>query len=155
MAGRTDARLKALGLELPPPARSVGRYAPYVRTGQLIWCVQGPLEGDSLAYQGKVGRDYDLEQARACARLVCLNLLTQVNAACGGDLDRVRRCVRLGGFINSAPGFNRQTEVMNGASDLLLEIFGEERGRHARFAVGASELPYDLAVEIEGVFEVE
>ncbi|MDH3673512.1 MAG: RidA family protein [Gammaproteobacteria bacterium] len=153
MGGCIDARLRELSIELPAPAHSVGKYAPYVRTGNQVWCVQGPLIGKELAYQGKVGERYTLEQAQACARLVCLNILTQVRAACDGDLDRVTRCVRLGGFINSAADFIDQTQVMNGASELILEIFGD-KGRHARFAVGCNNLPYDLAVEIEGIFEI-
>lgn len=153
MSGEIDVRLRELGIALPAPARSVGKYVPYVRTANQVWCVQGPLIGDKLAYQGKVGERFTLEDGQACARLVCLNILTQVRAACDGDLDRVTRCVRLGGFINSAPDFADQTSVMNGASELVLQIFGE-RGRHARFAVGCNNLPYDLAVEIEGIFEV-
>ena len=106
------------------------------------------------ASPGRLGRDLTLEQGQAAARLVMLNLLVQLRAACDGDFDRVRRCVRLGGFVNSTPEFNQQTLVMNGASDLLIAILGE-RGRHARFVVGCSNLPFDLAVEIEGMFEVD
>jgi enamine deaminase RidA (YjgF/YER057c/UK114 family) len=149
-----EQRLRELGLELPPGARSVGNYLPYVRSGNLVISVQGPLWGDELRFQGRLGRDFTLEQGQDAARLVMLNLLVQLRAACDGDLDRVRRCVRLGGFVNSTPDFNQQTLVMNGASDLIIAILGE-RGRHARFVVGCSSLPFDLAVEIEGMFEVE
>ncbi len=154
MKGEIEQRLKALGIDLPAPARAVGKYASHVRTGALVWCVQGPLIGDELAFQGKLGATFSIEDGQAAARQVALNILTQLKLACDGDLDRVQRCVRLGGFINSAPGFNQQTAVMNAASDLFLDVFGE-RGRGARFAVGCNELPYDLSIEIEGIFEIE
>jgi len=102
-------RLSELGIELPAPARPVGRYASYVRTGNLIWSVQGPLYGDRLAFQGKLGASRTVTQGQAAARQDALNLLTQLKSARDGNLDRVTRCVRLGGFINCAPGFNRQT----------------------------------------------
>jgi enamine deaminase RidA (YjgF/YER057c/UK114 family) len=147
-----EQRLRELGLELPPVARAVGNYLPYVRAGNLVISVQGPLWGDELRFQGRLGRDFTLEQGQAAARLVMLNLLVQLRDACDGDLDRVRRCVRLGGFVNTTAEFNQQTLVMNGASDLIIAILGE-RGRHARFVVGCSNLPFDLAVEIEGIYE--
>jgi enamine deaminase RidA (YjgF/YER057c/UK114 family) len=149
-----EQRLRELGLELPPVARAVGNYLPYVRAGNLVISVQGPLWGDELRFQGRLGRDFTIEQGQAAARLVMLNLLVQLRDACDGDLDRVRRCVRLGGFVNTTAEFNQQTLVMNGASDLIIAILGE-RGRHARFVVGCSNLPFDLAVEIEGIFEVD
>ena len=153
MTSTIEDRLRELGIELPPPARAVGKYVGFVRTGNQVWSVQGPLVGDDLAHQGRLGEDLTLEQGQAAARQVMLNLLAQVRIACDGDLDRMVRCVRLGGFVNSTAGFRDHTAVMNGASDLAVEILGE-RGRHTRFAVGCSSLPYDLSVEIEGVFEV-
>ena len=153
MTGRVEARLKELGHALPPLAASVGLYVPTVRTGNQIWCVQGPLWGDELRYVGRVGRDFSLAEAQDCARLVCLNILAQLRHACDGDLDRIVRCIRLGGFVNATPDFNEHTQVMNAASELTIAVFGE-RGRHTRFAVGCSSLPFDLAVEIEGIFEV-
>ena len=152
--GRIEARLKELGITLPPVARSVGNYVPFTRAGNIMISVQGPLHGDELRYQGRLGRDFTLEQGQEAARLVMLNLIAQVKIACGGDLDRMRQCMRLGGFVNAVPEFNQHTLVMNGASDLLISIFGE-RGRHARFVAGASNNPYDLAIEIEGIFELE
>jgi len=149
-----DARLAAMRLELPPPARSVGHYVGYTRMGHLMVSVQGPLWGDELRFQGRLGADLTLEQGREAARLVMLNLLTQVKLACEGDFNRLRQCLRLGGFVNSTPDFNQQTLVMNGASELLLAMLGEQEGRHARFVVGCSNLPYDLSVEIEGMFEI-
>ncbi len=152
MPSHVEARLKELGHELPPLAASVGLYLPTVQTGSQIWCVQGPLWGDELRYVGRVGRDFDLAQAQDCARLVCLNILAQLRHACDGNLDRILRCIRLGGFVNSTPEFKEHTQVMNAASALIIAVFGE-RGRHARFAVGCSSLPFGLALEIEGIFE--
>ena len=148
-----EQRLAELGLTLPPPARAVGNYLSHVRSGSLFISVQGPLWGDELRFQGRLGRDLTLEQGQDAARLVMLNLLVQLRTACHGDFARVRRCLRLGGFVNCTPEFNRQTLVMNGASDLLVAVLGE-RGRHARFVVGCSNLPYDLAIEIEAMFEI-
>jgi enamine deaminase RidA (YjgF/YER057c/UK114 family) len=152
--GKIAARLRELGIELPPTARSVGNYLPFTRAGSVVFSVQGPLWGDELRFQGRLGREFTLEQGQQAARLVALNLVAQANSACGGDLDRVRQWLRLGGFVNSTDDFNQQTLVMNAASDLLISIFGD-RGRHARFVVGCSNLPFDLAVEIEGIFEIE
>jgi enamine deaminase RidA (YjgF/YER057c/UK114 family) len=146
-------RLNELGLALPKPARSVGRYAGHVITGNQFWCVQGPVDGDDLAWQGRVGRDYDLAQAQACARFVMLNILTQLDIATGGDMDRIVKAVRLGGYIAATEDFDHHTLVMNGASELLLEVLGE-RGRHTRFVVGCTSLPYRLALEIEAVIEI-
>lgn len=152
--GNIDARLQELGLELPPLAKSVGNHLPFTRAGNIVISVQGPLWGDELRFRGRLGREFGLEEGQAAARLVMLNLVAQVKNACGGELDRMRQCLRLGGFVNSTADFNEQTLVMNAASDLLISIFGD-RGRHARFVVGCSNLPYDLAVEVEGMFEVE
>ena len=152
--GKVEERLAALGIELPPAARSVGNYLPYTRSGNLLFSVQGPLWGDELRFQGRLGEHFTLDEGKEAARLVLLNLLAQVKLACGGNLDRLRQCLRLGGFVNSTPEFNQQTLVMNAASDLLIAVMGE-RGRHARFVVGCSSLPFDLAVEIEGIFEIE
>jgi enamine deaminase RidA (YjgF/YER057c/UK114 family) len=149
-----EERLNSLGLELPPSARSVGNYLPFTRAGSIMICVQGPLWGDELRFQGRLGENFTLEQGREAARLVALNLIAQVKTACSGDLGRMRQCLRLGGFVNSTPAFNQQTLVMNAASDLMIAVFGE-RGRHARFVAGCSSLPFDLAVEIEGMFELE
>jgi enamine deaminase RidA (YjgF/YER057c/UK114 family) len=151
---KIEERLAALGIELPPAARAVGNYLPYTRSGSLLFSVQGPLWGDELRFQGRLGEHFTLDEGREAARLVLLNLLAQVKLACGGNLDRLRQCLRLGGFVNSTPEFNQQTLVMNAASDLLIAVMGE-RGRHARFVVGCASLPFDLAVEIEGIFEIE
>jgi enamine deaminase RidA (YjgF/YER057c/UK114 family) len=149
-----EARLEKLGMALPPLARSVGNYVPFKQAGPFFICVQGPLWGDDLRYQGRLGREFTVEQGHEAARLALLNIIAQLKLACGGDLSRARQCLRLGGFVNSTPEFNQHTLVMNAASDLLIAILGD-RGRHARFVVGCSSLPYDLAIEIEGMFEIE
>lgn len=150
------ANLARLGIVLPAPAAALANYAPAVRVGGLL-VVSGqlPLTGGVLRPEckGKLGIDLFNEAGQAAARLAAINVLAQANAELG-SLDRVRRVIRLGGFINAAPGFLALPAVMNGASDLMVEIFGD-RGRHARTTVGVSELPLDAAIEIEAMFEVE
>ncbi len=154
MAGKIEARLKDLGIELPAPASPAGTYVPYVVTGNLVFISgQGPMGSKGIEYQGKVGKDHDAEAGKAAARLTMINVLAQLKAACGGDLDRVTRCVKLLGFVNAQPDFDQQPTVINGASDLLVEIFGEA-GRHARSAVAAPSLPFQITVEIEAIFEI-
>lgn len=151
MTGRIDARLADLGIVLPTPPKPAASYVPTVRTGNLLWVSgQIPLGPDGPVV-GKLGRDTDVAAGAAAARLCALALLAQVKAATG-DLDKVKRVVKLTGFVNSAPGFGDQPKVVNGCSDFLVELFGE-RGRHARSAVGAA-LPFGVAVEVEGIFEV-
>jgi enamine deaminase RidA (YjgF/YER057c/UK114 family) len=151
-ADEIDQRLAELGIELPPPAPPAANYVPTVVAGNLIFVAgQVPVADGKLAYRGKVGRDYDLEQAQQAARLVGINILAQVRAAAGG-LARVR-CVKLGGFVNCVDDFDQQPAVINGCSDLLVEVLGE-RGKHARFAVGANVLPFDVPVEIDAIFEI-
>lgn len=153
--GKIDARLKELGIELPVPAKPVANYVGWVRTGNLVFTAgQVPLKEGKFEYQGKVGRDVSVEDGAKAARLCAINILAQVKDACGGDLDRVRRCVKVLGFVNGTPEFADQPKVINGASDLIVEVFGE-RGKHARSAVGSGSLPVNVSVEVEGVFEVE
>ncbi len=151
-----EAKIAALGLALPTAGAALANYVPAVRAGGLL-IVSGqlPLVGGQLddSCKGKVGHDLFNEAGQAAARLAALNVLAQARAALG-SLDRIKRVVRLGGFINAAPGFHALPAVMNGASDLMVEVFGE-KGRHARTTVGVSELPLDAAVEIEAMFEVE
>lgn len=144
---------ETLGFEPPPPAPSVGRYAPFVSHGGIVSIVQGPLWGDELRFTGRVGAGVDLATAQAAARLCCANVLTQLQAACGGDLSKVRCCYRLGGFINATPDFDAHTAVMNAASDLLLSVLGESM-RHSRYVVGCSSLPFNLVLELEGWFGI-
>lgn len=145
--------LAALGFALPPCAASAGRYVGHRIAGDQFWCVQGPLIGERLAHQGVVGRDLTLDDARSAARQVALNILAQLDVACGSDMERVAQVIRLGGYLNAAPGFTQHSEIMNAASEIFLDLFGE-RGGHTRFVAGCSSLPYDLAVEIEAVIQL-
>jgi enamine deaminase RidA (YjgF/YER057c/UK114 family) len=148
------ARLKELGLTLPAAAAPVANYVPYVRTGALLF-ISGQLplgaNGVDPAHKGKLGAGVSLEAGQSAARQAALNVLAQANAAVG-DLAKLR-AVRLGGFVNSAPDFDSLPQVVNGASDLVAIVLGEN-GKHARFAVGVAQLPLDAAVEVEGIFEI-
>lgn len=154
MAGKIDARIAKLGIELPQPVSPVANYVPYVVTGNLVF-VAGhiPMWEGKVKYVGKVGKDLTLEEGYQAARVCGLNLLAQLRAACGGDLDRVKRGVKVCGFVNCAPEFRDQPKVVNGASDVIVEVLGDA-GRHARFAVGAPALPLGAAVEVDAVFEI-
>jgi enamine deaminase RidA (YjgF/YER057c/UK114 family) len=149
-----EARLKALGIELPPVPKPIASYVPAVRTGNLVFLAgQGPVSGGKPTITGKVGREVNEEQGAKAARATILVALAALRAEIG-SLDRVARVVKVVGFVNSAPGFTRQPWVMNGASDLLVEIFGEA-GRHARTSVGVNELPLDIPVEIDMIVEIK
>jgi enamine deaminase RidA (YjgF/YER057c/UK114 family) len=153
MTGRIESRLKELGITLPAPPAPVASYVPYVQSGnRIVFSGQIPMTAEGLKFVGVVGGDLTVEEGQAAARLCAINLLAQVKAA-AGDLDRVSRCVRLGVFVNAAPGFTQHPEVANGASDLMVAAFGDA-GRHARSAVGAGSLPRGIAVEIEAEFEI-
>ena len=148
-----EERLKELGLELPSAAKPMANYVPAVRTGNLVFLSgHGPLEKDRLI-TGKLGSDLTVEEGYQAARLVAVGLLGSLKDLIG-DLERVRRIVKLLGLVNSEPTFLEQPQVINGASDLLVEVFGD-RGRHARSAVGTNSLPVNIAVEIEMIVEVE
>ena len=154
MPGKIEARLAELGIELPEPSTPVATYVPYVVADGLVF-VSGQVavsKGEFL-YLGKLGDDISIDDGFKAARMCGLNLIAQVREACGGDLDRLRQVIRLGGFVNSTPDFSDHPKVLNGASDLMVEVFGEA-GRHARFAVGAPSLPLGLSVEVEGVFQI-
>jgi enamine deaminase RidA (YjgF/YER057c/UK114 family) len=147
-----EERIRALQLALPKPSRPVGAYLKATRSGNLLYLSgHGPTQDGAVRYAGKVGRDISLEEGRAAARLTMLNLLGTIRAELG-SLDRVTRIVKVLGFVNSAPGFVQQPKVIDGASELLIEVFGE-LGRHARSAVGIAELPMNIAVEIEMIVE--
>jgi enamine deaminase RidA (YjgF/YER057c/UK114 family) len=154
MPSRIDDRLKDLGIELPQPSKPGANYVPTVRTGDLIF-ITGQLSqwNGERRFIGKLGREFGVGEGQQAARLCALNLVAHLRAALDGDLDRVVRCVRIAGYVNSVPDFVAQSQVINGASDLFVEIF-QEAGRHTRMAVGVSALPYDVAVEVEAVFEV-
>jgi enamine deaminase RidA (YjgF/YER057c/UK114 family) len=151
--GSPEARLKALGIHLPPAPKPLASYVPAVRTGNLVFLAgQGPLADGKPTVTGKVGAELSEEEGNKAARATMLTLLAVLRQEIG-SLDRVRRVVKLVGWVNSAPGFTRQPWVINGASDLLIEIFGEA-GKHARSSLGANELPLNIPVEIELVVEV-
>lgn len=148
-----EQRLQDLGITLPVPATAVANYVPFVVTGNLVFVSgQLPLENGKLAVQGKLGAEIGIEDGARAARLCALGLLAQLKAAVG-DLNRVKRVVRLTAFVASTPDFTDQPKVVNGASDLMVDVLGEA-GRHARVAVGAPALPLNAAVEIDGIFEI-
>ncbi len=154
MAGKYETRLIELSLDMPKAATPVGNYVAYVITGNLVFVSgQLPLVNGEIKYKGKVGADISLEDGQAAARACALNLVAQVRAACGGNLDRVKRVIKLSGFVNSNPDFTQQANVINGASDLMVQIFGDA-GKHARAAVSCPTLPLGAAVEIDAVFEI-
>lgn len=154
MAGKIDARIAELKIELPQPGTPIANYVPTVRSGNLLF-VSGQIcqWNGERRFIGKVGREFSVEQGQDAARLCGLNILAQLRQALDGDLDRIVRCVRLGGFVNSAPDFIQQPQVVNGCSDLMVAVLGDA-GRHARTAVGVNVLPGDVAVEVDAVFEV-
>ncbi|MGG5888207.1 RidA family protein [Falsiroseomonas sp. HC035] len=148
-----EANLQKLGITLPQPAAPVANYIGFNQVGSLL-VVSGqiPFKDGKVAFTGKVGQGVTLEQGQEAARLCFINLMAQVKAAVG-DLDRVKRVVRLGGFIAAGPDFTQHAVVMNGASDLAVAVFGDA-GRHARTTIGVPSLPADAAVEVEGMFEI-
>jgi enamine deaminase RidA (YjgF/YER057c/UK114 family) len=149
-----EKKLAELGIVLPAPVPPVANYVPFVRTGSLLF-VSGQIcvgADGKLVAKGKLGETVAIEDGQRAARACAINVLAQVKAAVG-DLDKVVRVVRLGGFINSEPTFLDGPKVMNGASDLMLQVFGD-KGRHARTTVGVAALPVDAAIEVEGLFEV-
>jgi enamine deaminase RidA (YjgF/YER057c/UK114 family) len=154
MAGLIEKKLSGLGVTLPTPASPIANYVPFVRSGNIL-VVSGQLcfgiDG-KLVVKGQLGAGVSVEDGQKAARACAINLLAHLKAALG-DLDKVVRVMRLGGFINSSPGFTEGPKVMNGASDLMVEVFGD-KGRHTRTTVGVSALPADAAVEVEGLFEV-
>jgi enamine deaminase RidA (YjgF/YER057c/UK114 family) len=154
MVGEIEARLKALDLVLPEARAAIGSYAPFLHIDrQLLISGQLPLVDGKVAIAGKVGAELDLAKGQEAARLCALNILTQAKAALR-DLDRIVQLVRLNGFVNSAPGFTDHPEVLNGASDLMVEILGN-KGIHTRIAVGCASLPLDAAVEVDAIFAID
>ena len=155
MNGYIEQRLKELAIELPKPAAPAANYVPFVISGTQVF-VSGQITSwnGKLTYTGIVGDNQTLENGYKAARICGLNLIAQVKEACSGDLDRVIRVVKLGGFVSSIPDFKEHPQVINGASDLMADVFGE-KGHHARFAVGAPALPRDTLVEIDGIFEIK
>lgn len=153
--GQIDERLSALNITLPEPATPVANYVGYVITGNLVF-ISGQVTfgpDGTLMYQGIVGDSVSVEEAQQAARLCGINILAQLKSACEGDLDRVVRCIKLGGFVNAVPGFENHPIVINGTSDLMVEVFGD-KGKHARFAIGAGSLPVNVSVEVDAIFEI-
>ena len=153
--GQIDQRLKDLGITLPTPAKPVANYVPWVITGKLVFISgQGALRDGKLDFLGRVGDTVSDEDAVQSARWCAINLIAQLKDACGGDLDRVKRIVKLVGFVNSTPDYKDHPKIVNGASNLMVDVFGD-KGRHARSAVGSPSLPMSLSVEVEAVAELE
>lgn len=154
MSGPTEARLAELGVTLPDAPAPAANYVPFVVVGDIVYVSgQISMNSDGLI-TGKVGADISVEDGAAAAKSCALSLLAQVRAACGGDLERLERVVKLTAFVNSTPEFTQQPQVVNGCSDFLVEALGD-KGRHARSAVSAGALPLNVAVEIEGIFQIK
>ena len=154
MTGKTTQRLAELGIELPQAPAPAANYIPFVVTGNLVFVAgQVPVLNGEVKFKGRLGEDMDIDEGYQAARLCGLNLIAQAQAAADGDLDKIKRVVKLGGFVSATPDFTDHPKVINGASDLMAEVFGEA-GKHARFAMGAGSLPLGVAVEVDGVFEL-
>ncbi|MBS7541442.1 RidA family protein [Ancylobacter lacus] len=152
MSGTVESKLAALGIVIPTATAPAANYVPTVQTGNQLW-ISGQISiANGVLMTGKLGDDADVEAGRAAARQCAINLIAQMKAALG-DLDRVKRVVKLVGFVNSAPDFTDQPKVVNGCSDLLVDVFGDA-GRHARSAVGVAALPFNVSVEVEAVVEI-
>ena len=152
--GTIDKRLADLGIVLPTPAKPVANYVPWVKTGNLVFISgQGPMADGKLVYTGALGNGVSIEDGIRSARLCGVNVLAQLREAVDGDLDRVQRVVKLLGFVNASADFTEHPKVINGASDLMVEVFGE-KGRHARSAVASPSLPFAISVEVEAIFEI-
>ena len=155
MANIIDQRLKELNIELDDASVPAGSYVPYVITNNLVFISgQLPFINGQLTIKGKVGDNVSLDDAVKMSEACAKALLSQLKAACNGNLDKVNKVVKLGGFVSSAPNFTDQPKVINGASDLIVNIFGD-KGKHSRFAVGVAALPLNVPVEIDGIFEIE
>ncbi|WP_113911115.1 RidA family protein [Roseovarius dicentrarchi] len=151
--GKFETKLSEMGVTLPDAPAPAANYVPYIQVGDIVY-VSGQISQDASGLlTGKLGDDVDVAAGAAAARACAISLLAQVKAACGGDLDRLVRVVKLGGFVNSTPDFTQQPQVINGASDFLAEALGDA-GKHARAAVSAASLPLGVAVEIEGIFQI-
>ena len=154
MAGEIDAKLKALGIDLPAPGKPAANYVPYVVTGNLLFISgQVPLTPEGVKFVGKLGREFSIEEGQQAARICAINVLGIARAAVG-DLEKIKRIVKVVGFVNATPDFVDAHKVINGASDLITEVLGDERGKHARSAIGMGTLPLGVAVEVEAILRV-
>lgn len=156
MADKTTRNALAKGIIIPPPSKTGDFHVPVVRTGNLLFhSGQTPIVDGERRYLGRVGIELTLEEAYEAAKVSAMNMIAQISTFLNGRLDRVTRCVRLTGFVNSAPDFYRQAEVLHGASKAVLDVFGEERGLHVRSAYGISPLPFNVSVVIDGIWEID
>lgn len=154
-AQTAEEKIKSLGLQLPPVSKPIANYVKYVHTGNLIFLAgHGPTKNDGSNITGKLGKDLTIEQGYEAAKVTALSLIATLKDALGGDLNKVKRIVKVNGYVNCLPDFTEQPKVINGCSDLLVQIFGD-RGKHARAAMGMVALPSNIAVEIEMIVEVE
>jgi enamine deaminase RidA (YjgF/YER057c/UK114 family) len=153
MIGAIDRRLAELGIHLPAPSRPRADYVPFLRSGNLVYLTGQLVQWNGeRRFIGKLGREFDVAAGQQAARLCALNLIAHLKAAVDGDLDRVTQCLRLAGYVNAVPDFDAHSQVINGASRLMIEVFGDA-GWHTRLAVGVAGLPYNVAVEVEACFE--
>jgi enamine deaminase RidA (YjgF/YER057c/UK114 family) len=154
MPGRIEARLAELKIELPKAAAPAANYVPWVVSGKTLYIAgQVPFWNGELKFVGRVGETMTLEQAQQSARTCALNIIAQAKAACGGDLDRVARVLKLTGYVNCVAAFTDQPKAINGASDLMVQVFGEA-GKHARVAVGVNVLPLGVTTEVDAIMEL-
>jgi enamine deaminase RidA (YjgF/YER057c/UK114 family) len=154
MAGEIEARLKVLGIDLPIPGKPAANYVPFVVTGKLLFLSgQVPMTPEGVKFVGKVGREYSIEEGQQAARICAINLLAAMKAAVG-DLERIQRVVKVVGFVNAVPDFPDVHKVVNGASDLITDVLGDAKGKHARSAIGMGTLPLGVAVEVEAIAEI-
>jgi enamine deaminase RidA (YjgF/YER057c/UK114 family) len=153
MPGRIDARLAELGINLPEAAAPQANYLPYTISGNQVFIAGQIANTPTGVLTGKLGAGLDIDRGREAARACALNILAHLRRACGGDLDRVKRCLKVGGFVNAAPDFTEAPTVVNGCSDVLVQVFGDA-GRHARFAIAVACLPRNSAVEADAIFEL-
>ena len=149
-----DKKLQDLGITIPDAPMPAANYIPYVITGKLVFISgQVPFENGAIKHTGKVGKDIDIEQAKLIAKTCALNVISVLKNALNGDLSKVNKCVKLGIFVSCTNDFHQQPEVANGASDLMVAIFGD-KGKHARFAIGTNSLPKNVPVEVDAIFEI-
>jgi enamine deaminase RidA (YjgF/YER057c/UK114 family) len=154
MASEIEARLAALGIDLPMPGKPAANYVPFVISGKQVFVSgQVPMASDGVKFVGKVGREFSVEEGQQAARLCAINILGVLKAAVG-DLERVTRIVKVVGFVNAVPDFTEPHKVINGASDLITDVLGDQRGKHARSAIGMGTLPLGVAVEVEAIAEI-
>jgi enamine deaminase RidA (YjgF/YER057c/UK114 family) len=155
MPSQVEERLKLNNLTLPSPAAPAANYVPFrIHQDTIYISGQLPYVNGELKYIGKIGQDFDIEDGQEAARLCALNILAQLKKACDGDLSRIEACLRLGGYVNCTPDFTQQPKVINGASDIMIQVFGDH-GLHARAAVGVNALPLGVAVEIDAIFALK